>query len=346
MWVERNFAASTSDPILNRNRRKRKGFEKIEECDFNFNVHKAKPVDNGRSLKIIESIPTDVQAINEEDLLNVFEKLSAGVISDDALLHENFNTLIDATKLLLPKVSVAQNVRIFSQICQAQIPMFDELSEIIVNALLRRISFITVDEIITVDFSVREYYTREWKLSRVFEAMRQATRAAFVVKANNELVNQQTYEKLIRMMRYLSNNPSLVKNVDTTSLFEQLLLTEDYEFQLNDAVCVIVTLARFATLDGNAKQLLSKMLRIWCNSTKNIDDVKAILGLLSAKKLKDFDSTSFNDPLFVQHCSKAAIQRKDVRSGFEILDGFNQLVRKYINIFFLILTIFHTFCRI
>lgn len=334
MWAERKLAASTSDPILNRNRRKKRGFNKIEECDFNFNVHNAKPLDNGRSLKIIESIPTDSHAMNEQDLLNIFEKLSTGVISDDALLHENFNILIDATNLLLPKLSVAQHVRIFSQICQAQIPMFDELSEIIVNALLQRISFISVDEIISVDFSVREYYTREWKLSRVFETMRQATRAAFVVKANNELVNPQTYDKLIRMTRYLSNNPSLVKNVDTKSLFEQLLLTEDYEFQFNDVVCVIVTLARIPSLDEHAKQLLSKMLRIWCSSTKNLDDVKAILGLLSAKKLKGIDLTSFNDTVFIQHCCKTVIKRKDVRSGFEVLDGFNQLVRKFIDISF------------
>lgn len=286
-----------------------------------------KAADNGRSLKIIESISSDPNDISEHDLLKIFGRLSAGIISDDALLHENFNTLIDATKLILPKLSVSQNVNIFTQLCEAQIPMFDELSEIVVNALLRRISHITVDDIISVDFSIRKYYAREWKLSKSFETLRQATRTAFIVKANNELVEDQTYDKLIRMMRYLSNNQSLVKNVDTMSLAEQLLLKEDCEFELNDVVCVIVTLARFLKPNNQSKQLLSKMFRIWCSRTESIADVKSILQLLTTKKLEDIDLNSFNDPLFIRHCSNYAIQQKDVRSGFEILDGFNEMVR-------------------
>lgn len=296
------------------------------EYDYSSNVKPTKPPDNGRSLTIIEAISPDPNAINEQDLLNIFEKLSTGIISDDALEHENFSILIDASKLHLPKFSVSQNVRIFTQICEAQIPMFDELSEIVADALLRCISFITVDDIISLDFSLRKYHARESKLSKSFETVRQATRTSFIVKANNELVENQSYDKLIRMMRYLSNNQSLVKNVDTTSLAEQLLLKEENEFQQNDVVCVIVTLARFQKLDEHTKQLLTKMFRIWCKHAKSLEDIKSMLKLLTTNKLKDIDLTSFNDPLFIQHCSKYAIQQRNVKSGFEILDSFNEMV--------------------
>lgn len=269
----------------------------------------------------------DPNAITEHDLCSIFKQLSVGVISDEAFLHENFNTLTEATKNLLPKLSVTQIVEIFSQITRAKIPMFDELSEIIVNTLLQRISLITVDEIISVDKTVRDHYNREFKLSRVFETMRQATRASFIVKANNELVNNQSYDKLIRMMRYLSNNPSLAKNVDTMSLSKQLLLTDDNEFQFEDVICVIVTLARFPKLDEHTKQLLTKMFRIWCSNT-SLWDIKALLRLLQTKKLKGIELAPFNDPQFIQHCSKAAIQRNDITSGFDILHGLNDLVSK------------------
>lgn len=318
-------APATLDAILSRKRRWKNVYTR--DCDFNLDMQISKPFDNGRSLKIIESIASDPNEIGVQDFVDVFEKLGAGIISDNALVHENFNVLIEASKLLLPKLTVTQNVQIFSQICQAEIPMFDELSETVAKALLEQIRLMSVDEIIRLDYSIRKYYARERKLSKLFEEMRQAARTSFIVKSNNELVDNQSYDKLIRMMKYLSNNQSLIRNMDTMSLCAQLMLKDDWEFNKNDVVCVIITLARFSQLNEDSKELLKKMFRIWCfNETKTINDVLGILKLLLDKKLYGIDLTPFHNATFVEHCVQHAIEQSDLNSSFTVLDKFNEMV--------------------
>lgn len=303
----------------------------LQECKFNGNVGGIRAAaDGGRSLKMIETLPCNPSEFNGDILIRTFDELGIAAISDDALLHENFNTLTDATKLILPKLTVAQIVHIFNRVCCAQVPMFDELTEFIVNTLLRRVTIMTIDDINDVDHSLRIYYKREMKVSVLFDTLRQAMRISFVVKVNNELIGSQNYKRLMRIVQYLSNNQSLVKNVDTKSLSEQLLLEEDHEFQLNDVICIIVSMARYPRLDEYSRQLLAKMFKIWCCNTDDIVDVQKILELLATKKLKHNDLASFQDSLFISHCSKLTIihcvNKKDFRLGFDVLNRFNDLV--------------------
>lgn len=285
--------------------------------------------DNGRSLKIIESLPSNPLDISKEKLLDVYEKLAQEPISDDALLHDNFNTFIDATKMVLLSPNASSMVHIFNQICRAEIPMFDELSETVATALLRRSASMTVDDIISVDFSLRKYYEREGKLSMLFETLRQATRLAFSAQAKNvHMDKQMDHHRLISILKYLSNNGSLMHDVDIMSLSEQLLLPGDDEFELNEAVCVIVTLSQFPILNEHSKDLLTKMFRIWCSNAKDIRDIHVILKPLFRRKHDVFDLTKFSGPSFVKHCSKLAIESKDVTEywGWVTLIDFNNLV--------------------
>lgn len=322
--VDRRIASSTLDQILNQKTRRK--WDRVAASDSNLNAQHNGQANNGHSLKIIESLPLDATLFGERELIDVFVKLSSEPIGDDALLHDNFNTFTEATRLILPKLSATQNAQIFSQICRAEIPMFDELTEFVAETLLQRITCLTVDDIIDVETSLRNYYARDWKISKLFETLRQATRTAFIVKMNSERLENQSYEKLMRIIRYLSNNKSLVKNVDTTSLAEQLLAKDDHEFQLNDSVCVIVTLARFPQLNEHDKQLLTKMFRIWCSNATDKTDVRAILELLVSKKLQDIDLTPFQNHAFVQLCAKHAMEHRDIRSTSGVLYGFNEMV--------------------
>ncbi|XP_055313003.1 uncharacterized protein LOC129574678 isoform X2 [Sitodiplosis mosellana] len=327
--VERKAAASTDQTFNSKPRRKK---TPTKEYKFDFKAKCVRPArDRGRSLEIIKALPADSKDITEEMLIETYDKLSAGPINDEALLHANFDTFIDATECILLKLSVSQVLHIFKQTARAQIPMFDELNEIIVKDilvkkdLLRHITFITVDDIIDVDFALRKYYAREWKISKLFEEFRQATRAAFVAKVNEELVENLSHKKLMRIMRYLGNNRSLVQYVDTSSLSKQLLLEDDQEFQDSDVVFTIVTLARFPKLDEHSKQLLTKMYRIWCGNEQDIESVKGILKLLCTKKPENTDLSHFHDPLFFQRCTQIAIEKKDMRSAFAVLDAYNEL---------------------
>lgn len=281
---------------------------------------------DGWSMDIIKLVPSTVEELSVSKMLDIFEKLSIAQISDDALLHENFNTLIDSVKLNESSLSVRQFVDIFMHICNAEVPMFDELNEFIVNILLQRIESFTVDDIIDVDLVVRKYYAREFLLSKLFEQLRQTTRALFADKANKELSQVQTYDKLMRMLKYLGNNRSLMKGVYTTRLIELLLLENDTEISKDDAAFVIVTFARLPTLNDSSKLLLAKAFRICCNRVKDTDDIRTILELLVDKKLDGIDLTPFKNDAFIHHCTKLAIQYANIKTAVDILHSFNQMV--------------------
>lgn len=280
--------------------------------------------DEGRSLKIIESLPPDPNVLGVKDVLDVFEKLSAGPISDEAFLHSNFYTLVESTKLVLSQLNATENVKIFRCISRSKIPMFDELTESVAEALMNRIPFMTVDDIIEIDFSIRGLIT-ETKISRLLETLRQVTRAAFVAKVNVDLLESQEYEKLIRIMCYLSNNSSLVQNIDHR-LLKQLVSKDDHEFKLDDVTCVIVTLLRFPHLNEHGKELLTKLFPIWCDNAKKVDDAKKILDLLFNNCWRVEDLQPFHNPSFIQQCTELAIQCRDMKSRFDVLKQFNQMV--------------------
>lgn len=308
------------------NRIRRKNNPDDHDYDFVRYFVPPKKAEIGWSMEIIKSVPSRVEELNVPDMLDIFEKLSIFGISEDVLLHENFSTLIDSVKLNESFLSVRQFVNIFMHICHAEVPMFDELNEFIVNILVQRIDSFTVDDIIDVDFVIRKYYAREFLLSKLFEELRQKTRALFVDKANKELSQVQTYDKLMRMLKYLGNNRSLMKGVYTTRLMELFLLEDDNEFKKEDAAFVIVTLARLPALNDSSKLLLAKAFRIWCSRAKDTDDVKSILRLLAEKKLQGIDLSPFQNDAFIKHCTKLTIDYANVTTAVDVLDSFNGMV--------------------
>lgn len=327
MIAERPLTIVASQKTKFGNRLRRK--IKYDDYDYDYHRFFVKPKDeanNGWSMQIIKLVPTKVEELSVSNMLDIFEKLGAVRISDDVLLHENFNTLIDSVKLNESILSVRQFVDIFTHICNAEVPMFDELTEFIVNILLQRIDSFTVDDVIDVDFAIRKYYAREVQLSKLFDELRQKTRSLFTDKANKELGQLQTYDKLMRMLKYLGNNRSLMKDVHTTRLIELLLLEDDEEFGKNDAAYVIVMLARLPVLNDSSKLLLSKVFRVWCNRAKDTDDVKTILKLLVGKKLDGIDLSPFHNATFINHCTKLAIEYANITTAIDILDNFNEMV--------------------
>lgn len=295
--------------------------KKVE--NFTFSEFNLKSTDDGRSLKILESLTLDVQNPDKQQIVDVFERLSAGPISADALLHHNFGPLIDATKLILPKLNGAQNVQVFKCICQAEIPMFDELTENIVKSLLSQINSLTIEEITEVDFTLRKYYVREGKLSKLFAALCADSRSFFILRLRDELNTDLSTSKLMQITRYLSNNRTITESVDTELLSKQFLSKPDDEFSQNDAVCTIAMLGQFKKPAEGIDKLNYKMNRVFTSHATKIDQVKALLYLLVRKDRMEL----YNDPEFIRHCSKLAIEQGDTRSIFDTLKLLNKLVR-------------------
>lgn len=327
VWIDRKVGALLNQ-IFDREQQQKKS----QQLDYNFTFGeriRRKARSGRRSIEIIKALPADSKSYTAQSLIDVYDRLSVEPISDEALVHVNFDGFIDGTEFILPKLSTSQIVHIFKQTARAYIPMFDELTETIANTLLLRIQHkpeITIDEIIDVDFALRKYYARDYRLSRLFEMLRLSTCIVFTEYLEEELIERQDYKKLMRIIRYLSNNPILMESIDTR-LFDQLLLEDDHQFEPNDVVCTIVTLARLPKLHEPAKQLLTKMYRIWCSNTDHIDDVKKILKLLATKTIyKSELPFHFRDALFIQHCTDITIEYNDMRTAFDVLGGMIELV--------------------
>lgn len=272
------------------------------------------------------ALPSDTSTPDENELNEIFRKISAnGPINPNVLMHEGFVNLIQATRSVLPKLTLSQMVDVLRQIIVAKIPMDDELCDLVIDALLSRISMISVDEIIEIDFLLRKSWGIH-SLNSLFDTLRLTMRTLFAIKVNEELNDELSYEKLLMIVRYLSNNTCISKTIGLDRLAQSLLLIDDNNFQLNDIVCVIITLARCASLDEHSKQLISKMYRIWCNKASTTDHVDNLLSLLVQKKRKFIDMKPFNDAQFIQHCTKVMVDSSDWKKSFEIQEKFNEMV--------------------
>lgn len=275
-------------------------------------------------LDIIKALPANSKDYTEDILIKAYDELSNRPISKEALLDGNFDEFIDATERILPTLSVSQNVQIFKQTADAEIPMYDELTEIIVKILLPRINHLTVDEIFEVDDTLCRYYIVEWKISKLFKILHVRASGIFKSKVNDFLLKCPCYEKLMRMMIYIYNNPSMIKSFDTTKLLEQLLLMDDHKFQHKHIEHIIVTLYK---IDTQSHQVLKKMYRNWCNTQHNIESVHNFLKqLIFARGSNRGDIPFYSDPLFIQRCTEIAIEKKTLSECFKVLHRFNNLV--------------------
>lgn len=322
------------------NIKKQRFLDQIFEDVQNSDVKSRNGYASVNPLIIIAAMPDDPKDLTTNDLIAIFENLSKEPISDEALLHANFDTLIDATKLILPQLSASQNAWIFNQIAQAEIPMFDELTEIVTDNLMKNVYHLSPDEMIDVDFALRKYYAKEKKISGKLELLRKTARNAFPLRLNLNLLEDTSYKQLMKIVRYLSNNSSLIANErdernyefdtlekhDLDMLISKILWLDDHVFQMNDVVCVIVTLSRFPKLNEKSEKLLEKMFRIWCKSAKNFDDVDKILNLLVERGRLRYDSKLFSNPLFIEQCAQHTIKNNKLSDTLSILEAFIRLV--------------------
>lgn len=277
-------------------------------------------------MEIINSVPSTIDELSVQQMLNIFDELSIFRISDEALTHENFSTLIDSVKLNESSLSVRQFVEIFMNICDAEVPMYDELNEFIANILLQRCQSLTAHDIVDIDFVVRKHYRRDGRLSKLFDRLRRETRSKFLDKMDDALDKDQSFKRLMRMLKYLDNNRSLMKDYRTIRLTMLLREVFDEEFSKDDAAFVIVASARLPELNECSKELLAKAFRICRNKVKDADEVRAILKLLVEKKAARIDLKSIQDLMFIQHCTKLAIAHENITTVADILHNFNELV--------------------
>lgn len=292
-----------------------------------FDIRQPKPAtDGGRSLEVVAALPSDAKEFNEEILINSFEKLSLAPISEDALLHENFDALIEASKLILPNLSLGETMKIFKQIYRAEVPSSDELSEVVVVNLSSRIECLTIDQLNAVDVLIRKYYERG-PLRVYFKTLHQNLELQFVDKWDTQIDDIHCKKKLMRIIRYISNHQKITEQLNPESLSNRLLLRYDSEFEVNDVIGVIVTYARFTLPLGEATQLLiNKMYRIFCKKADTVGEVRELLRFLDINKSVACELTPFTNEEFIQHCTTLASDRNDVKSAFDVLYYFNGLV--------------------
>lgn len=276
---------------------------------------------------MIQALPANEAMLTKNNINEIYTILSAkSPINPRVLAHDRFMNLIRSTKIVLPKLSVQENTDILKKIIGAEVPMEDELCEVVVKALLPRISLISIDDIIALDFLLRKTWGID-NLSTSFETLRLTMRTIFALKASDKLNEKLSYEQLMKMVRYLSNNTSISNTFGLERLAAQLLLIDDGMFQHKDVICVIVTLARCMKLDADSEQLLTKMYRVWCKNANSAVHVIDLLKLIVEKKRENIELTPFNDEEFVDYCVRIT-KFGNIENCFEVLDNFNELVRR------------------
>lgn len=292
-----------------------------------------------RSLEVVKKLPANTENFTEIELIEAFDRLAEYPMSDNALQHENFIALIEATRLILPKLSETQCVHILVQMSKAQVPIFDELSEFVAKNLIERVensicnktilkndndeSF-TIGDIVAIDLAIREYCcNNKNKISKLFDSLRRKTRAMFLYKVMNNEGNFSSQE-MIQIMQYLSNSPSLSKFFDTDILFEKLIATDDSQFKKDDTITFMKTLGNLKQLNRCEMQLINKMVRVWCNESQTHQDIFQILETISLHWKSDV--LPFQSENFHQQCTKIMIAEDSVQLTVNLLDYFTKIV--------------------
>lgn len=276
-------------------------------------------------MQIIQSLPSDRGIIDKKDLYNTFLRLNeASTFTEDVVCHPNFEKLRRITQYTLPRLRDYEVKDMLVVVLSTQILMDDKLSKIIMNAFLQRISLISLDQIIFLDFILRKYYNLN-ELNKRYEIFRLTLQTMFLLKVHNEIGEFRNFESMRKIATYIGNNHEIIPSNILNSLTSSLLLADDEQFKVIDIIIILRLLSRFGELNEHVLKLLRKMFNLWCESIPTVNDVK-LLSVMLAKNKDIIDKNAFNDKNFIRHCTQVLIKANDYTTSFYVQSNFNHLV--------------------
>lgn len=246
------------------------------------------------------------------------------LIRPEDLQHPKFELLREATECLLPEMNTRELKNILIAILPSKAIMHDRLTTQIIEAMLKRVTYLPFDQVLFVDFMIQKYYHRS-ELSKDYILLQTKLQTMFLSKIEDELDEYTDLEEIMKVVAYCENNheviPSKIVNLLTTSL----LLMDDKEFSVIDITSVLIFMANLGKLDEHVEKLLRRMFVLWAQSDVTANKVDALLRVLAAK-FHTLDRERFKDPEFIRTCVNSVTHMKDRKVLFSVQNSFNKLV--------------------
>lgn len=280
-------------------------------------------------LKLFDSLPSHSKSIrSKEYLIQFYDKIKGNyLITYDVKKHPKFAVLREATEILSPQFDTKELKNVFTAILPSKPIMDDKLGNIIVDALLKRVSYIPFDQILFVDFLMNKYYNIS-ELSKNYNILRLTLQTMFLSKVEDELVKFKEFEDIMKIVAYCENNTQIIPMKIVNSLTTSLLLVEDEQFTVQGLISILIFASNFSKSNEHVRKLLRKTISLWYESPVTAYQVHALLRVLAFKS-NAIDTEIFKDPEFIRHCVDIVIQHNGKRISFDIQNSFNIIVSSY-----------------
>lgn len=286
-------------------------------------------VENNASLfELFDSLPSNPKNISVHALVDFYDRIKGNfIITQSVIHHRKFAVFREATEILSPQLNTKELKNAFIAILPSKPVMFDRLSNILVDALLKRVSYIPFDQILFVDFVMNKYYYVT-ELSKNYNILRLTLQTMFLSKIEDELVETKEFADIMKILAYCENNREIISTKMLNTLSTSLLLVEDEKFTVRDITSVLIFLTNFGKLNEHVEKLFQKVIGLWYQLPVTATDVQVLLKVLASKS-STIDKETLTECDFVRHCVNITIQQDEKRISFSVQNSFNKIVSLY-----------------
>ncbi|XP_055313030.1 uncharacterized protein LOC129574689 [Sitodiplosis mosellana] len=279
---------------------------------------------NASLVELFNSLPSDPKNVSLQALVEFYDRIKGNyLITNDMKKHPKFAVFREATEILSPQLNTKELKNVFIAVIPSKPVMFDKLGNIIVDALLKRVSYIPFDQIMFVDFILNKYYNVT-ELSKNYNILRLTLQTMFLSKVEDELAEMKEFEEIMKIVAYCENNSEIIPSKIVNSLTTSLLLVDEDKFTVMDLTSVVIFLSNLGKLNEHVEKLFHKVIGLWYQSPVTANEVQVLLKVLAAKS-HTIDKEIFKDSEFIRHCIKIVTQQNEKKISFSVQNSFNRI---------------------
>lgn len=288
---------------------------------------------NASVLMLLGSLPSNAEFIKVKTLKDFYNGICGKyLITKSVINHPMFDTLREATKILLPKLHSNEVTKIYIALIPSKCVMNDMLSEYVIEALIDKCTLLNFGQILVLDFLIRKYYSKK-EFNKSQNILLSKLQTMFLSKIDDALDGLDDLKKIMNILAYCENNAEIIPQKVVNTLTTALLLAEDDEFSVQHLFSIIIFLSNFGKLDEHVAKLLKKAVYLWCQSTVEPHNVINLFKTLAYKNAT-MDSDMFKNTDFIRCCVNIVIQNNDRNQLFTLQNSFNKVVSLNFQLFF------------
>lgn len=191
---------------------------------------------------LLESLPSNTNDISVEVLMDFYANMNRSyLIRPKDLQHPQFEVLREATETLLPEMNTREVKNILIAILPSKAIMHDLLTTQIVEAMLKRVTYLPFHQIHFIDFMIRINYKKS-ELSKDLISLKSTLHTMFLSKIEDELEECTDLDGIMKAVEYCQNNHEIIPSRIVNRLTTLLLLRDDEEFSVQQITNVLILL--------------------------------------------------------------------------------------------------------